>query len=191
MVPGWHFTSRRTPTSRDACGVILDGACGGLPGGATLTAPTGVWIDGRAEEGHVQRRVCPKHGKEHPCTCAMGNVYRFVEPVILLLLKQKGRSHGYDLSGALTEHALTDATVERAALYRTLRQLELNGNVASSWETESAGPARRVYTITAQGEQHLQEWATVLDHLSTSMSRFVRAARRSRRGNRPAPAGSR
>ena len=112
----------------------------------------------------------------------MGNVYRFVEPVVLLLLKQKGRSHGYDLARALTEHALTDATVERAALYRTLRQLEANGNVASTWDTENAGPARRVYTITAQGERHLQEWSTVLDHLSASMSRFVKAARRAGRG---------
>ena len=130
----------------------------------------------------MQREACPRHGKEHPCTCAMGNVYRFVEPVVLLLLKQKGRSHGYDLARALTEHALTDATVERAALYRTLRQLEANGNVTSMWDTETAGPARRVYTITAQGERHLQEWATVLDHLSASMSRFVKATRRSGRG---------
>jgi len=145
-----------------------------------------VWIDGRVEEGRVRQRECPKHGKEHPCTCAMGNVYRFVEPVILLLLKQKGRSHGYDLSGALTGQALTDATVERAALYRTLRQLELNGNVASSWETDGVGPARRVYTITAQGERHLQEWATVLSHLSASMARFVKAARRPTRRPRRA-----
>jgi PadR family transcriptional regulator, regulatory protein PadR len=134
----------------------------------------------------VRQRECPKHGKGHPCTCAMGNVYRFVEPVVLLLLKQKGRSHGYDLSGAVSEHALTDATVERAALYRTLRQLEANGNVASSWETDGVGPARRVYTITAQGDRHLQEWATVLSHLSASMARFVTAARRSRRGTRRA-----
>jgi ribulose 1,5-bisphosphate synthetase/thiazole synthase len=39
----------------------------------------------------------------------MGNLYRFVEPVVLLLLKKKGRSYGYDLSGDLQGHALTDA----------------------------------------------------------------------------------
>jgi DNA-binding PadR family transcriptional regulator len=60
----------------------------------------------------------------------MGNLYRFVEPVVLLLLKKKGRSYGYDLSGDLQGRALTDAEIERAALYRTLRQLEMNGNVA-------------------------------------------------------------
>jgi DNA-binding PadR family transcriptional regulator len=108
----------------------------------------------------------------------MGNLYRFVEPVVLLLLKQKGRSYGYDLSGDLRKHALTDAEIERAALYRTLRDLERNGNVVSAWETHETGPARRVYRLTAEGEQHLQEWAAVLDHVSKSMARFVREARR-------------
>jgi PadR family transcriptional regulator PadR len=107
----------------------------------------------------------------------MGNVYRFVEPVVLLLLKKKGRSYGYDLSSDLQDFALTDAEIERAALYRTLRQLEGNGNVRSEWETDKAGPARRVYKLTAKGERHLAEWATVLDNLSKSMARFVRDAR--------------
>lgn len=107
----------------------------------------------------------------------MGNLYRFVEPVVLLLLKKKGRSYGYDLSNDLHEHALTDAEIERAALYRTLRRLETNGNVKSEWKTATSGPARRVYRLTARGERHLEEWATVLEHVSGSMSRFVREAR--------------
>ena len=70
-----------------------------------------------------------RHGQDYPCTCAMGNLYRFVEPVVLLLLKKKGRSYGYDLGNDLQEQALTDAEIERGALYRTLRNLEANGNV--------------------------------------------------------------
>jgi poly-beta-hydroxybutyrate-responsive repressor len=111
----------------------------------------------------------------------MGNIYRFVEPVVLLLLKRKGRSYGYDLAADLEEHMLTDAAVEKAALYRTLRQLEENGKVRSEWETSGGGPARRVYKLTRQGEQHLEEWAAVLDHLSKSMTHFVREARNSLR----------
>jgi len=107
----------------------------------------------------------------------MGNLYRFVEPVVLLLLKKKGRSYGYDLSGDLDDYALTDAEIERAALYRTLRQLENNGNVKSEWQVENGGPARRIYRLTAKGEKHLQEWAVVLDHVSKSMARFVKTTR--------------
>jgi len=102
--------------------------------------------------------------------------------VVLLRLKQKGHSYGYVLAGDLHEHALTDAEIERGALYRTLRQLEGNGNVASEWDTETGGPARRVYRLTTAGEQHLEEWVTVLDHVSRSMAHFVKRARRSRRG---------
>jgi poly-beta-hydroxybutyrate-responsive repressor len=109
----------------------------------------------------------------------MGNLYRFVEPVVLLLLKKKGLSYGYDLSADLQEHALTDAEIERGALYRTLRRLELNRNVKSEWETDNGGPARRVYKLTARGEKHLEEWATVLENVSKSMARFVKEARES------------
>jgi PadR family transcriptional regulator, regulatory protein PadR len=107
----------------------------------------------------------------------MGNLYRFVEPVALLLLKKKGRSYGYDLAGEIRDYAFTDAEIDRAALYRTLRQLEANGNVKSEWETDTSGPARRVYRLTAKGERHLDEWATVLEHVSDAMNRFVKEAR--------------
>jgi DNA-binding PadR family transcriptional regulator len=108
----------------------------------------------------------------------MGNLYRFVEPVVLLLLKKKGRSYGYDLSGGLDDYALTDATIERGALYRNLRRLEANGNVVSEWDGERDGRQRRIYRLTAKGERHLEEWAAVLQHVSQSMDRFVRTVRR-------------
>jgi poly-beta-hydroxybutyrate-responsive repressor len=113
----------------------------------------------------------------------MGNLYRFVEPVALLLLKKKGPAYGYELSNDIQQHALTDAEIERAALYRTLRQLESNGKVSSKWDTKNTGPARRVYKLTPQGEQHLEEWATVLGHVSKSMNRFVREAQNLMNGN--------
>jgi len=127
----------------------------------------------------MARKECARHGRDYPCSCGMGNLYRFVEPGVLLLLKQKGPSYGYDLCTQLQDHALTDATIEKAALYRTLRQLETNGNVSSEWETNKSGPARRVYKISKQGEKHLEEWAAVLEHLSKSMAHFVRDARKS------------
>jgi DNA-binding PadR family transcriptional regulator len=117
----------------------------------------------------------------------MGNLSRFVEPIVLLLLRKKGHSYGYDLAGELQEHALTDAKIERAALYRTLRQLERNGNVVSEWDVETGGPARRVYRLTPDGEKHLDEWAAVLQHVSRSMTRFVKTAHTLRK-SRPARA---
>jgi PadR family transcriptional regulator, regulatory protein PadR len=140
----------------------------------------------------MPHRLCHRHPDSYPCTCAMGNLSRFVEPVVLLLLKKKGHSYGYDLGAQFQEHALTDASIDAGALYRTLRQLEENGNVVSEWDTDKAGPARRVYRLTEAGEEHLQEWASVLHHVSRSMARFVkevRALQSSRTGqNRKKPA---
>ena len=120
----------------------------------------------------MPRGHCHRHGAR-PCSCAMGNLYRFVEPVLLYLLKKNGPSYGYELAGALNEHALTDAEIERAALYRTLRQLEANGNVISEWDTSGSGPARHIYRLTDSGEEHLREWHVVLGNLAHSMARFV------------------
>ena len=124
----------------------------------------------------ARKTVCPRHGK-HPCTCGMGHLYRFVEPVILLLLKQKGEAHGYELAGDIAQYALTDAQIETAALYRTLRALENNGYVVSKWDVNGSGPARRIYRLSSSGAQHLNEWIVVLEQMSKSMAAFVRRAR--------------
>ena len=123
-------------------------------------------------------RVCPRHPKGYPCTCGMGNLYRFVEPVLLFLLKSHGPSYGYELVSKVPALALTDATIESAALYRALRQLEKNGCVTSKWDTQHNGPARRVYWLTELGKEHFEEWLDVLEHMSGAMNRLVRAARR-------------
>ena len=121
----------------------------------------------------MPRGHCHRHGEGQPCSCAMGNLYRFVEPLVLGLLKKQGKTYGYELMGAMQRHALTDSIVEPGALYRTLRKLEENGFVVSIWDASSSGPARRVYELTDEGEVHLREWTKVMKHLSESMSGFV------------------
>jgi PadR family transcriptional regulator, regulatory protein PadR len=108
----------------------------------------------------------------------MGHLYRFVEPVILLLLKEKGKSHGYELARDISEYRLTDAEIETAALYRTLRILETNGYVVSKWDVNRSGPARRIYRLSSQGIQHLNDWITILEQMSKAMATFVARARR-------------
>jgi len=123
------------------------------------------------------RRACPKHGKDYPCTCAMGNLYRFVEPVVLLLLKKKGRSYGYDLSNDFQHHALTDAEIERAALYRTLRKLE--ANATSSLNGRPTRVDRRGgYTSSLRRGRSIWKNGHRPRHVSKSMARFVRETAR-------------
>jgi PadR family transcriptional regulator PadR len=103
----------------------------------------------------------------------MGNVSRFIEPVVLRILKEKKRSYGYEIAECLPRYALTDATIEGAALYRTLRTLEANGYVTSRWDA-GEGPARRNYSLTRAGETHLREWNRLLETLGQAMIQFAR-----------------
>jgi DNA-binding PadR family transcriptional regulator len=103
----------------------------------------------------------------------MGNVSRFIEPVVLRILKEKKRSYGYEIAECLAQYALTDATIEGAALYRTLRTLEANGYVSSKWEAGD-GPARRNYSLTPSGHVHLRDWSHLLESLGQAMIEFAR-----------------
>ena len=48
--------------------------------------------------------------------------------------------------------------IDISIIYRTLRNLEAEGLVSDTWDDNSLGPQRRVYTITPQGEAILAEW---------------------------------
>lgn len=121
----------------------------------------------------MPRGHCHRHAGQGPCTCAMGNLYRFVEPVVLFVLEHNGPTYGYELSSNLRDHVLTDAEIDRGALYRTLQRLESSGHVTSDWDTSGSGPARHIYSITDTGRKHLREWAVVLKNLARSMESFV------------------
>ena len=111
----------------------------------------------------------------HPknCSCGMLSLYRFVEPLVLYLLKKNKQAYGYDLLPQIQKHTLTEAPIDGPCLYRTLRLLEKNGHVTSIWDTTHLGPARHQYSLTPSGEQHLQEWREVLSRLQGSIVRFV------------------
>ena len=126
----------------------------------------------------MPRNRCGRHGNS-PCSCGMGNIYRFVEPVVLFLLKTKGHAHGYELARDMKDCSLTDAAIDLGGLYRVLQRLEVEEIVASEWDTSGSGPARRVYSITPAGEYRLREWVAVIGDMARSMDAFLRRARAS------------
>ena len=80
-------------------------------------------------------------------------------PWILLLLKQWS-AHGYLLQSQL--QATGFPGIDHASLYRELRNMEASGLISSSWATQSSGPAKRIYEITAAGEEMLRGWVDVI-----------------------------
>lgn len=98
----------------------------------------------------------------------------FLTPYMLLMLRDSFL-HGYAIWEKLMLMGIPGLTEsDRATIYRTLRQLEREGKVKSEWDTNTEGPARRVYTLTDAGESVLQMWAVGLDQYRQSLDFFFK-----------------
>ena len=96
--------------------------------------------------------------------------HRWLEPFVLMSLAN-GNAHGYAIVGALTEVGISLGSTDVGQVYRTLRDLEQVGQVASSWAT-GIGAARREYTITELGSRALDEWAAVMKERQRLIAEF-------------------
>jgi poly-beta-hydroxybutyrate-responsive repressor len=77
----------------------------------------------------------------------------YLRPCLLLMLAE-GPSHGYDLLEQVRRLGLRGA--EPSALYRSLRAMEREELVSSSWEMSGAGPPRRTYLLSDAGHRALR-----------------------------------
>lgn len=101
---------------------------------------------------------------------SFGNVEKFVEPCILLLLS-KSPSHGYGLMDGLEKHC--GHKVDIGNLYRTLRKMEKNKWIVSDWQMNKIGPNKRIYSITSEGKTALHGADTSLIKTHNLLSRFL------------------
>lgn len=85
----------------------------------------------------------------------------FLESSLLVLLLRKP-GYGYSLIDGLAEFGFQTERLDASVIYRALRDLESAELVVDSWDNNSLGPPRRVYTITATGKAVLAEWVESL-----------------------------
>ena len=98
-------------------------------------------------------------------------VERFVEPSLLLLLRERPL-HGYELLERISELGV-EGRVDIGNLYRLLRALEEEGLVSSEWSAELPGPAKRTYELTAEGRKLLDRWAEALGRAQETIGTFL------------------
>jgi len=110
------------------------------------------------------------HSGEGECRCKVDRVPNFAQPRLLLELAKKP-AHGYELIERLSQEGA--AGPDPGNFYRTLRSLEEEGLVCSTWDTQNTGPARRVYELTDQGQEFLQAWAVTIRHTNQLLDRFL------------------
>ncbi|AQV00736.1 PadR family transcriptional regulator [Desulfococcus multivorans] len=97
---------------------------------------------------------------------------RYIQASILLSLKIKP-SYGYELIQKISVFGFIEGQVAPGMIYRHLRELEENGLVFSEWETDGAGPAKRVYQLTSEGVEILSFWIDYMKNQAQKLLRFV------------------
>ena len=102
-------------------------------------------------------------------------IRKFVEPALLLLL-HCNPMHGYALAERMHELGLDAYPVDISAIYRVLNDLETNGMLVSQLDAEqTAGPPRRVYSLTTAGDTYLRAWVEELRETDRLLHRFLDA----------------
>lgn len=107
----------------------------------------------------------------HLEACCGGRVRGFLQPRLLLLLAQQP-DYGYALLERLSREEEMPA-VDPGLLYRTLRQMEREDLVRSTWDTEGQGPARRRYEVTPEGLERLHAWAVRIAQTRQRLDHFL------------------
>ncbi|MGM0365139.1 MAG: helix-turn-helix transcriptional regulator [Actinomycetota bacterium] len=116
--------------------------------------------------------MCDSDTGNSKCSCHSGRMGRFLIPALLLLLAEKP-SHGYELSERYSELGFTEAESDPGAIYRNLRLLEKEGFIKARWETKGQGPAKKVYSITAEGTELLSSWAREIGGRKNILESFL------------------
>jgi poly-beta-hydroxybutyrate-responsive repressor len=112
-----------------------------------------------------------KERQKHPGP-GTGKQERYLQPSILLSLRQNS-SYGYEIIGALQRFGFIQGAAPPGMIYRHLRQLETDGLVTSHWETQTSGPAKRIYDITPEGEEALELWIAHMELLRDKLAAFI------------------
>ena len=137
----------------DAAGEFIDGSEASKAGGLSIASD-------RDESG------APVHRGWAP----VGTHHRWMAPFVLAILAG-GPAHGYAIVGELRLLGITNGSVDVGQVYRTLRDLEVAGQVSSAWAT-GTGPARRDYELTETGVAALDQWAAVMKERGRLVAEF-------------------
>jgi len=90
-----------------------------------------------------------------------------------MLLLHCNEAHGYELLEGLKQFGFDRNLVDSGTVYRILRDLEERGSVTSHWDTGGAGPARRKYQITKEGDHYLAWWVDDLRETGQVLHHFL------------------
>lgn len=112
------------------------------------------------------------------CPCAGKTLNKLVRPAILTVLA-RSPLHGYGIVQEASEMpTFSGEKPDATGVYRCLKSMEDRGLVTSSWDLPDAGPAKRAYTLTPEGNECLRRWIQTLDEHRQAIGKLLGLAQR-------------
>jgi len=82
---------------------------------------------------------------------------RWMQFLILRVVYEKS-TYGYEITKKIEEISKGRHKIKSGTMYTTLRRMEQEGLLNSSWQKSKDGPDKRTYRVTKKGERYLKKW---------------------------------
>jgi len=114
----------------------------------------------------------------HQCPCVGATLDKLVQPAMLAILAKESL-HGYELARKIGEipHLLGEAP-DVSGIYRMLKSLESRGMVTSEWDVSPGGHPKRLFTITTDGRQCLENWNLTLQSYHKAVGSLLKTTQK-------------
>jgi DNA-binding PadR family transcriptional regulator len=114
----------------------------------------------------------------HECACTGKSLARIVHPAVLAVLAAEPL-HGYLVVRRLMDLKMFHGQPPDAAgVYRTLRSMEAEGLVTTTWNLGESGPAKRCFQLTPCGRACLERWIPTLEDYARSIEDLLDVLRK-------------
>jgi len=94
--------------------------------------------------------------------------------LVLKILSQRPRLHGYAIMTAIQERSREVLRVEEGSLYPALHRMEEAGWLRAEWITKDTGRRARIYELTAAGRKQLAAEHAHWQAVTSAVNRVLR-----------------
>jgi DNA-binding PadR family transcriptional regulator len=114
------------------------------------------------------------------CACTGKTLGKHVRPAVLAVLSS-GPTHGYGIAQRLGRLRMFQdgSEPDASGIYRMLKLMEVEGLVHSDWQLGDSGPARRQFSVTADGTDCLRHWVDSLTRYREGIDELLHLMRSS------------
>ena len=110
------------------------------------------------------------------CLFHEGNKYpekSWLKFLILRVIFEKP-TYGYNIIKEIEKISYGRHKIKSGTMYTTLRRMEKDDLLRSTWKKSESGPDRREYNVTKKGEKYLKKWLEMIIERKKMLDKMVK-----------------